>query len=65
VGKTDLILVYTNGDVPDEDIPTFFDTYRTTATVEDRQINLELWDSSGQANMENFRAMADPKAQWW
>jgi len=50
VGKTCVLVSYTENEFPDEHVPTAFDNFRSIETYDGKTINLNLWDTSGQDN---------------
>lgn len=57
VGKTCILLTYTNGAFPGEYIPTVFDQYRTTVTADGVDYDVRLDDSSGGDDLEIVRSL--------
>ena len=58
VGKTCLILSFTQNSFPKDYVPTIFDTHTAKLEVEHTPINLNLWDTAGQEDYERTRPMA-------
>lgn len=38
---------YTSGKFPEEYVPTIFENYSLSLTIDSRKINLGLWDTAG------------------
>ena len=48
VGKTSLLHVYQNDEFPEEYVPTVFDTYTVDIHIDNRNVEVVLWDTAGQ-----------------
>ncbi|UJR33114.1 hypothetical protein I4U23_020571 [Adineta vaga] len=60
-GKTTLCIVYKDGEYPqDPYVPTIFENYAATVTINNKKYILNLFDSAGQEEYDQLRIMAYP-----
>jgi len=54
-GKTCLLIVFTKDEFPEEYVPTIFETYVADIEVDERPVELMLWDTAGQEDYDRLR----------
>ena len=58
VGKTSMIMSYSQDEFPTEHVPTVFDTYKGVSRFQKKSVNLEIWDTAGQPEYAKLRPLA-------
>ena len=59
-GKTCFLMVFRNDEFPPDYVPTVFENYVKELTVDDRNIELELYDTAGQEDYDRLRPLSYP-----
>ncbi|XP_075430191.1 rho-related GTP-binding protein RhoA-A-like isoform X2 [Ascaphus truei] len=57
-GKTCLLIVFSGDEFPESYIPTVLDNYVADIEVDNRQVELILWDTAGQEDYDQLRPMS-------
>ena len=58
VGKTCMVMTYGKDEFPSTYSPTVVDTYETVTKIDNKEVNLEIWDTAGQADLGRVRPIA-------
>ncbi|XP_054905580.1 rho-related GTP-binding protein RhoA-B-like [Poeciliopsis prolifica] len=59
-GKTCLLMVFTKGQFPETYVPTVFENYVADFELDQKQIQLALWDTAGQEDYDRLRPLSYP-----
>uniref|UniRef100_A0A3Q3B2N9 Ras homolog family member B n=1 Tax=Kryptolebias marmoratus TaxID=37003 RepID=A0A3Q3B2N9_KRYMA len=59
-GKTCLLFVFSRDEFPDVYVPTVFETYVADIEVDNKQVQLALWDTAGQEDFDRLRPLSYP-----
>uniref|UniRef100_UPI00398ED9B9 rho-related GTP-binding protein RhoB-like n=1 Tax=Pristiophorus japonicus TaxID=55135 RepID=UPI00398ED9B9 len=59
-GKTSLLFVLSKDEFPEDYVPTVFETYVADIVVEEKMVELALWDTAGQEDYDRLRPLSYP-----
>ena len=62
VGKTCMIICYTEDEFPTEYRPTVFDAYKGQMNYNNKDVTMHIWDTAGQEDLAKLRPLAYPNA---
>jgi len=57
-GKTSILTKFTTGEFPLKHIPTVFETAITSMVIDEKEIELTLWDTAGQESYDRLRPLS-------
>jgi len=59
-GKTCLLYVFSRDHYPEKYVPTVFETYVANIEIDDKDVELVLWDTAGQEDYDRLRPLSYP-----
>ena len=59
-GKTCLLIVFSKDEFPEVYVPTVFENYVADIQIEDKSVELALWDTAGQEDYDRLRPLSYP-----
>ena len=62
VGKSCLLIAYTSNEFPTYRVPIVFDNYSTNMIFNDREVNLNLWDTAEKSAYDGLRLLSCPRS---
>jgi len=60
IGKTSLLIAFTEKRFPEDYVPTVFENYITTIDIDGKEVSVSLWDTAGQEELASLRSLSYP-----